>query len=218
MFSLEMTSERLMDKVICSLANISHSDYKSGRLMDQQKKAAEDSLGIINHWSVTLNDQMVVDIDKVHAMCRKIKDVKGLDLVVIDYLQLLRTKDRVGNREQEISNISRKAKMLAVDLNIPVLLLSQLNRGLEQRSDKRPMLSDLRESGAIEQDADVVLFIYRDYEYHENAPPDAGELIIAKHREGERGIIDFKFNMEMTRFSEEEDLDMDMYINESKPF
>lgn len=217
-FSLEMTSERLMDKVICSLANIDHSDYKRGKLMDDQKKKAEECISIINHWDVIFNDTMLADIEQIHATCKKIKDQSGLDIVFIDYLQLMHTKEKTGNREQEISMMSRKAKMMAVDLKVPVILLSQLNRKLEERADKRPMLSDLRESGAIEQDADIVMFIFREYEYDKNKPFDTGELIISKHREGDRGTIFFKHNQAMTRFSDEDDMpDIDKYSPE-KPF
>ena len=217
--SLEMTSERLMDKVICSLGNINHSDYKRGRLNENDRKKAEECLGIINHWDVTFNDEMLVNIEQIHATCKKIKERSGLDIIFIDYLQLMRTKEKTGNREQEISTMSRKAKMMASELKVPVILLSQLNRSLEQRPDKRPMLSDLRESGAIEQDADIVEFIYRDSEYNESAPSDLGELIVAKHREGPRGIVEFRYNESMTRFTEGEDIpDIDMYSPESKAF
>jgi len=218
-FSLEMTSERLMDKVICSLANIDHADYKRGRLQESQKQLVENCLAIVNSWSVTFNDTMLAEIEQIHATCKKIKEQKGLDIIFVDYLQLMRTREKTGNREQEISTMSRKAKMMAVDLGVPVVMMSQLNRGLESRADKRPMLSDLRESGAIEQDADIVLFIYRDSEYNEDAQRGDGELIVAKHREGERGIIKFKHNDSMTRFSDEEDIpDIDMFSKESKPF
>ena len=218
-FSMEMTSERLMDKVICALANIDHSDYKRGKLMDDQKLKAEECLSIVNHWDVTFNDTMLAEIEQIHATCKKIKDRDGLDLIFIDYLQLMRTKEKTGNREQEISTMSRKAKMMAVDLGVPVVLLSQLNRGVESRADKRPMLSDLRESGAIEQDADIVLFIYRESEYNDSLESGNGELLISKHREGERGKIDFKHNQAMTRFSDEDEIpDINMLSPEGRPF
>ena len=219
-FSLEMTSERLMDKVICSLANINHSDFKRGQLLDEQKRKAEECLSIIENWNVTFNDTMLTSIEQIHANCRTIKDRHGLDIVFIDYLQLMRTTEKTGNREQEISTMSRKAKMMAVDLQVPVILMSQLNRGVESRADKRPMLSDLRESGAIEQDADIVLFIYRDVVYNEMTPtPDVCELLIRKHREGETGDLEFKTNSSLTRFTDEDDIpDIDMYSPESKAF
>jgi len=210
-FSLEMTSERLMDKVICSLANINHSDYKRGKLTDNQKSQAEGSLEVFDKWDVTFNDTMLTSIEQIHANCRTLKDRNGLDIVFIDYLQLMRTNEKTGSRENEISTMSRKAKMMAVDLQIPVILMSQLNRGVESRADKRPMLSDLRESGAIEQDADIVMFVYRDVVYNEcTSNPEICELIVGKHREGETGKLEFKTNESLTRFSDDDDQETDI--------
>jgi len=199
-FSFEMTSARLMDKVICSLSDINHADFKHGRLTDAQKKSMEQSMRIIEKMNVTFNDDMIANVEQVHAIAKSIKDREGLDVVFIDYLQLMKTNEKTGNREQEISTMSRKCKMIAVDLNIPVVLLSQLNRGLESRTNKEPMLSDLRESGAIEQDADIVLFVYRDAVYNELSPEDEGRIIIAKHREGSTGYCEFKHNESLTKF------------------
>ena len=219
-FSLEMTSMRLTDKVICSLANINHAEFKNGRLTDIDRMQAENCLSIIEAWDVTLNDSMLTSIEQIHANCRVIKDRKGLDIVFIDYLQLMRTTEKTGSREQEISTISRKAKMMAVDLQVPVILMSQLNRGVESRKDKRPVLSDLRESGAIEQDADIVLFIYREVVYNDATPnPERCDLIVGKHREGETGRLEFISNESMTRFTDEEEIeDIDLMSPESKPF
>jgi len=219
-FSLEMTSARLMDKVICSLANVNHSDFKRGTLLDKQKQDAENCLAIINNWDVTFNDEMLTSIEQIHANCKTLKDRRGLDIVFIDYLQLMKTNEKTGNREQEISTMSRKAKMMAVDLQVPVVLMSQLNRGVESRSDKRPMLSDLRESGAIEQDADIVLFIYREVVYNQETPtPEICEMVVSKHREGETGSFEFKSNESLTRFTDEDEIpDIDMFSKESKPF
>lgn len=219
-FSLEMTAARLTDKVICSLADINHSDFKQGRLLDSQKKKAEECLIMVENWSVTFNDSMLTSIEQIHANCRTIKDRHGLDIVFIDYLQLMRTIEKTGSREQEISTISRKAKMMAVDLQVPVILMSQLNRGVESRADKRPLLSDLRESGAIEQDADIVLFVYRDVVYNDMTPhPEVCELIVGKHREGETGKFEFKSNESLTRFTDEDEItDIDLMSPESKPF
>ncbi len=209
-FSLETSYERLMDKVICSIANISFSDYKIGRLSDDQKKDAENSLSLLEHWYCTLNDTMLTTIEQIHANCKKIKDRDGLDIVFIDYLQLIRTTEKTGNREQEVSTISRKAKLMAIELDLPVVLMSQLNRGVEMRADKRPVLSDLRESGAIEQDADIVMFAYRPAVYDETAPNDKGELLVRKHREGETGDIVFKHNEALTRFTDDDENDYDI--------
>lgn len=226
-FSLEMTSARLMDKVICSLTDINHADYKMGRLTDMQKKEVENTIRTIESMDVTFNEEMLADIEQVHALCNMIKEKKGLDVVFIDYLQLMKTKEKTGNREQEVSTISRKAKMMAVELNVPVILMSQLNREVEKRSDKRPMLSDLRESGSIEQDADIVIFIYRDSVYNEDAEKGIGELIISKHREGATGYTEFKHNESLTRFVDYDRnsnitdsimYDIDLYSKESTPF
>jgi len=198
MYSLEMSSTKLTDKVICSLADIDLTDYKKGKLMDHQKEAAERSLDVVRSWNVTFSDEMMSSMDKILASAQSIKTRKGLDLIIIDYLQLMEGKG--DSREAVVSKNSRAAKMMAVKLGCPVILLSQLNRGLEARTDKRPMLSDLRESGAIEQDADIVLFLYREHVYNESAPDDKGELIIAKHREGPTGYVEFKHNKSMTKF------------------
>jgi replicative DNA helicase len=204
MASLEMTSARLMDKVLCSEAEINHADYKGGRLSDDDRNKAEGSLDEFAKWGVTFNDDMVSNIDQIHAIAKAQKERGGLDFLIIDYLQLMRSRERAGNREQEVSQISRATKMMAVDLDIPILLLAQLNRGVEERPDKRPMLSDLRESGAIEQDADIVLFVYRDCVYNDAAPAESGELLISKHREGPTGSIDFWCNESLTRFKDAE--------------
>ena len=169
---------------------------------------------------MTFNDSMLTSIEQIHANCKVLKDRKGLDIVFIDYLQLMRTTEKTGNREQEISTISRKAKMMAVDLQVPVILMSQLNRGVETRADKKPVLSDLRESGAIEQDADIVLFIYRDVVYNEATPnPEICELIVSKHREGETGMLKFISNESLTRFTDEgEQPNIDLMSPENRPF
>lgn len=221
-FSLEMTSTRLMDKIICSLADVNHSDFKAGKLLDDQKERVNGTMAEIEKMDVTFNDEMIANIEQVHASCKMIKDRQGLDIVFIDYLQLMKTKEKTGNRENEISTISRKAKMLAVDLNVPVVLMSQLNRGVELRGDKEPMLSDLRESGAIEQDADIVMFVYRDSVYDETKPKDEGKIIIAKHREGAIGFAEFIHNESMTKFHDKAgsgDYDIDQMSPESeRPF
>ena len=167
-------------------------------------------MGLLEHWHCTLNDTMLTTVEQIHANCKKIKDRDGLDIVFIDYLQLMRTTEKTGNREQEVSTISRKVKLMAIELDLPVVLMSQLNRGVESRADKRPMLSDLRESGAIEQDADIVMFAYRDVVYNESATNDRGELLVRKHREGETGDFFFKHNEALTRFSDEDEQDYDI--------
>jgi replicative DNA helicase len=206
-YSLEMSSTKLADKILCSLADIDLGKYKSGRLTSQEKSKLSGAMNELESWKVTFSDSMLTDIDQIHASAKTIKNKEGLDFVIIDYLQLLTSRDRHANREREVAENSRKAKMMAVELDIPVMLLSQLNRSLESRSDRRPMLSDLRESGAIEQDADMVLFVYRDSVYADEKPSDIsehtdGELIIAKHREGQTGMVRFSYNNSLTQFSD----------------
>ncbi len=200
MYSLEMSATKLTDKIICSIANISLTDYKKGKLLNDEKIKAEQSLDTFSDWKVTFNDNLLTDLDQIYASAQAIKSRCGLDLVIIDYLQLMKGTDNVSNREREVAENSRKAKMMAVELGCPVILLSQLNRSLETRTNKRPMLSDLRESGAIEQDADIVLFVYRDSVYNSENKENTGEIIMAKNREGPTGTIDFYHNDSFTRF------------------
>jgi len=206
MYSLEMSAIKLSDKIICSIADIGLGDYKKGRLLDDEKIKAEQSLDTLNGWIVHFNDNLLIDFNQIYASAQGIKTRVGLDLVIIDYLQLMKGVDKNLNREREVAENSRRAKMMAVELGCPVILLSQLNRGLEARGDKRPMLSDLRESGAIEQDADIVLFVYRESVYNSESQGNKGELIMAKHREGPTGTIEFFHNETFTRFSDTKQL------------
>ncbi|NLW70636.1 MAG: replicative DNA helicase, partial [Eubacteriaceae bacterium] len=147
-----------------------------------------------------IDDTSSISTGEVRSRLRKLKSSEGLDLVVIDYLQLMTTSSRTNNREQEISAISRELKAIAKELDIPLVALAQLSRNPEKRSDARPILSDLRESGAIEQDADVVMMLYRNSKYEENVDPGLTELIIAKHRNGETGTVKLSFLSEYTKF------------------
>lgn len=210
MFSLEMSAVKLTDKIICSAANISLSDYKKGKLTNEDRIKAEESIDLLSAWKVNFNDNLLTDIDQIYASAQAIKSRSGLDMIIIDYLQLMKGSGNANNREREVAENSRKAKIMAVELGCPVILLSQLNRGLESRGDKRPMLSDLRESGAIEQDADIVLFLYRDAVYNSEADQSKGEIIIAKHREGPTGIVDFYHNETLTRFSDKQDFNNEL--------
>lgn len=200
MYSLEMSAVKLTDKIICSIADVDLGEYKKGKLMDAQRTAIENATSRFDNWRVTFSDTMLNDIDQIHASAQSIKSKLGLDFIIIDYLQLLTSRDKNANREREVAENSRKAKLMAVELGVPVLLLSQLNRSLESRGDKRPMLSDLRESGAIEQDADMVLFVYRDCVYNETEGGSDGELIVSKHREGPTGVVQFNYNSSLTKF------------------
>lgn len=199
-FSMEMSSSKLMEKVLCNIADVDMGDFKGGRLTDPEKKKIEDASSVYGNFNVVFNEGTMNTMEKITATASAIKSKKGLDLVIIDYLQLMTSKEKNANRERQVAENSRKAKLLAVELDCTVILLSQLNRELEGRNDKKPRLSDLRESGAIEQDADMVLFIYRDEIYNKNGEEGIGDLLIRKNREGPTGQISFKYNKSMTRF------------------
>ena len=201
-FSLEMSSTQLVQRMISFEAEIPGQKLSSGNFdpSDWERLAAiGDSL---SKKKIYIDDTSSIPIMEIRAKRRRMASNKdtGLDLIIIDYLQLMENK-RVEKREEQIADISRNLKGLAKELNIPVIALSQLNRAVESRSDKRPLPSDLRESGAIEQDADLILFIYRDEVYHENTP-DKGiaEIIVAKHRTGPTGVVRLAFQKEFTRF------------------
>lgn len=201
-YSLEMSSTKLADKILCSLADVDLGTYKAGKLTSQEEARLSEAMNMMESWSVTFSDSMLTDMEQIRASSQSVKSKQGLDLVIIDYLQLMTSRGNHQTREREVADNSRAAKMMAVELDIPVILLSQLNRGLESRGDKRPMLSDLRESGAIEQDADMVLFAFRESVYTEENRGTDGELIIAKHREGEIGTVLFEYNDSLTQFSD----------------
>ena len=157
---------------------------------------------IISNLKMEIDDTAGISPLELKAKCRRMKVEKGLDLIVIDYLQLMQMSSRAESRQQEISAISRNLKAIAKELEVPVIALSQLSRAPELRTDHRPILSDLRESGAIEQDADIVMFLYRDeyYTKEESEKPNIGEVIIAKHRNGPTGTVELMFKKEFTKF------------------
>lgn len=203
-FSLEMPSSQLAMRLLAAKARVDLTKLRGGFLAgddwERLAAAAED----LSHAELFIDDTPGATVTSIRAKCRRLHRKQNLDLVVIDYLQLMSgSAGRERSREQEISGISRSLKHLAKELSVPVLALSQLNRGVESRTDKRPMLSDLRESGAIEQDADLVIFIYRDEVYNKNL--DEGlrgiaEVIISKHRNGPTGMVKLKFWHSLTRF------------------
>ena len=201
-FSLEMSRDQLTMRMLCSEARIDSTRMRGGFLGDAdwpKLSAAADSL---SKASIHIDDTGAISLTEVRAKCRRIQAEKGLDLVIIDYLQLMRGKVKGdSSREREISEISRGLKALARELDVPVIALSQLNRALEQRQDKRPMLSDLRESGAIEQDADVIAFVYRD-DYYNAESEDRGlaEVIVGKQRNGATGKVKLSFLNQYTKF------------------
>jgi len=200
-FSLEMGKESLVNRLLAMNSRVDSQSILTGDLKDSEWADLMESARNIGESSLIIDDTPGISLSEMRSKCRKLKLEKGLGLVIIDYLQLMTTTGRVESRQQEISNISRSLKGLARELDVPVIALSQLSRAVEQRPDKRPLMSDLRESGAIEQDADVVMFIYRDEYYNpDTEEPGVTEIIIGKHRAGPTGTIKLKWMGEIQKF------------------
>ncbi len=204
-FSLEMSKEQLVQRMIAGTAHVDLQKIISGRLDEDEWLNIINSMGPLSAADVYIDDTAGISLMEMKAKCRRLKIERGLDLIVIDYLQLMQMEGRQESRQQEISSISRGLKALAKEMECPVIALSQLSRAPELRADHRPILSDLRESGAIEQDADIVLFLYRDDYYNEDSEQkNIGELIIAKHRNGPTGTLELVFKKEFTKFLNKE--------------
>ena len=185
-FSLEMSKEQLVQRMIASQSTVELKKIKTGTLADNDWPRITDGMAILSGAKIHIDDTPGIKISELRSKCRKLKIEKGLDLVLIDYLQLMEGEGQNESRQQEIAKISRSLKILAKELDCPVVALSQLSRAPEQRADHRPMLSDLRESGSIEQDADIVMFLYRDEYYNpDTEKKNIGEVIVAKNRHGE---------------------------------
>ena len=201
-FSLEMSKEQLVNRILCSEAMVDSNKVRTGKLDEEDWNTLAKAIGPLSEAEIYIDDTPGISVTEIRAKCRKLKLEKNIGMVVIDYLQLVQgSGKRVGSREQEISEISRSLKILAKELNVPVIALSQLSRAVEQRQDHKPMLSDLRESGAIEQDADIVMFLYRDDYYNEDSKKrNIAEVIIAKHRGGSTGSIDLGWLGTYTKF------------------
>jgi replicative DNA helicase len=201
LFSLEMSKEQIVLRMLCSEARVSNGKVRTGHLGERDFPKLVDAASRLAEAPFFIDDTPAITITELRAKARRLHRDTPLSLIVVDYLQLVRSPTYANSREQEISDISRSLKALAKELNVPVIALSQLNRSVESRTDKRPMMSDLRESGAIEQDADIIMFIYRDEVYNE-ATPDKGvaELILGKHRSGPTGTVRLAFFAEFTRF------------------
>lgn len=209
-FSLEMSKEQLVTRLLCSESKIDASRLRTGHLLENDWPRLMSGAGKLHDALIYIDDSPAISVLEMRAKCRRLKADKDIGIVIVDYLQLMRGSN-VESRQQEISEISRSLKALAKELEIPVVALSQLNRGLESRTDKRPMMSDLRESGAIEQDADVIMFVYRDAVYCEACKRRDGsctieghdrnaEIIIGKQRNGPIGSVNLIFNGEYTKF------------------
>lgn len=210
-FSLEMGAESLVNRMLCAEGSIEASHLRTGQLSEEEWRSLIVAMGSLSNASIYIDDTPGIKISEIRARCRKLAQEKGnLGLILIDYLQLIEGTGR-ENRQQEVSEISRQLKKIAKELKVPVIALSQLSRGVEQRQDKRPVLSDIRESGSIEQDADIVAFLYRDDYYQREGQEDGGEeehqndnvieVIIEKNRSGARGTVELLFIKEYNKFS-----------------
>ena len=202
-FNLEMSKEQVGNRILCCEALVDSNKVRTGQLEDDDWVKLASTLTRLSEAPIYIDDTAGISIMEIRAKCRKLKIEKDIGLVVIDYLQLIQGSGKKNaSREQEISEISRSLKILAKELQIPVIALSQLSRSVEKRDDKRPMLSDLRESGAIEQDADQVIFLYRDDYYNEGSEKkNVAEVILAKHRGGSTGTIDLAWLPSYTKFA-----------------
>ncbi len=200
-FNLEMSKEQLGSRIIWSEAMVDGEKLRNGNIGDNDWPAIASAIGELSNAPLYIDDSAMMTVTDIRAKCRKLKLEKGLGMVVIDYLQLMSGSKKSENRQQEISEISRSLKVLAKELDVPVIALSQLSRATATRTDHRPMLSDLRESGAIEQDADIVMFLHRPEYYDENTEKKGiAECIIEKHRNGATGTIDLRWIGEFTKF------------------
>lgn len=201
-FSLEMSKEQLVNRLLAQEAKIDAQHIRTGSLDDKEWMALMEGANVIAKSKLVIDDTPNITIGELRSKCRKYKHDVGIDIIIIDYLQLMSGGGKTDSRQQEISEISRSLKALARELNVPVIALSQLSRAVEKREDHRPVLSDLRESGAIEQDADVVMFLYRDDYYNkETDKKDIAEVIIAKQRNGPIGTVELAWLREFTKFA-----------------
>ena len=202
-FSLEMSKEQLVQRMLSSQSNVELKKIKTGKLNANDWPRIIEAMAVLSEAKIHIDDTPGIKISELRSKCRKLKIEKGLDLVLIDYLQLMEGEGNNESRQQEIAKISRSLKILAKELNCPVVALSQLSRAPEQRADHRPMLSDLRESGSIEQDADIVMFLYRDEYYNpDTESKNIGEVIVSKNRHGETGTIELVWFGEVQKFAD----------------
>ncbi len=206
-FSLEMSNEQLLQRIVSTETRINQQKLRLGQLNEHEWELFVEATmgGSLNNLRVFLDDTPALSVMQLRTKCRRLYRESGLDLIIVDYLQLMTAGGRLdgsNNRVQEISHISRNLKEIAREINVPLIAGAQLSRAVEQRTDKKPVLSDLRESGSIEQDADVVMFIYRDDMYNEASErPNEADIIVAKHRNGPTGTIELFFNKELTQFA-----------------
>ncbi|MDY3031940.1 MAG: replicative DNA helicase [Clostridia bacterium] len=201
-FNLEMPKEQIVNRILCSQALVNSHKIRAGEMEPDDWRKIGEIVNKVELAPMYIDDTASITVSQIRAKCRRLKQTQNLAMVVIDYLQLMQSSGRTDSRQQEIAEISRSLKILAKELDVPVIALSQLSRASESRSDKRPMLSDLRESGAIEQDADMVMFLYRDDYYNKDTEEkNIAECIVAKNRSGETGTFKLGWKGEFTKFS-----------------
>jgi replicative DNA helicase len=200
-FSLEMARNEIVMRLLSAEAQVSLQHMRSGQMTESDWAKLANKMGVVSEAPLFIDDSPNMTLMEIRAKCRRLKQRHNLKLVVVDYLQLMTSGKRVESRQQEVSDFSRSLKLLAKELEVPVIAISQLNRGPEQRQDKRPMLSDLRESGSLEQDADMVVLLHRE-DFYERESPRAGEadFIVAKHRNGPTATINVAFQGHYSRF------------------
>jgi replicative DNA helicase len=200
-FSLEMSKEQLVQRLLAAEAKIDQKRLRTARLEDEDWQKLIDAAGRVSAAPIYINDTPAPSVREIRAKAKRLKGERGLGLIVVDYLQLMQSTRRTENRQQEIAEISRSLKGLAKELDLPVLALSQLSRAVEQRQEKRPVMSDLRESGSLEQDADVIMFIYREeYYLKDSEKKGIAEIIVAKQRNGPVGTVELAFLKEYACF------------------
>jgi replicative DNA helicase len=204
-FSLEMSNEQLVQRLIAQETGINSQRLRLGDVHDDEWPLFTQAVSTLSDTSIFLDDTPAITPLQLRTKCRRLHMEFGLDLIIVDYLQLMTGETRMENRVQEVSYISRNLKVLARELNVPVLAAAQLSRAVEQRADKRPILSDLRESGSLEQDSDLVLFIYRPDQYEDDTlKVNVAEIIVAKHRNGPVGSVELVFRKDLAKFENAE--------------
>jgi replicative DNA helicase len=202
-FTLEMGVEQMIQRMVSMETGINMQRLRTGQFDDAEQRRLVEALGRLSQHRIFIDDSPSLTPIQMRTKCQRVNYEHGLDLVILDYLQLMHAPGYEGNRVQEISYISRQMKELARELNVPLLSAAQLSRAVEQRADKRPQLSDLRESGSIEQDSDIVMFLYRDIVYNEATEnPNQADVIVAKHRNGPTDTIPLYFDATITRFQD----------------
>lgn len=201
-FSLEQSKLELAERFLCIRAKLDGHRLRKGQLEPDERHALLEASSELSRLPLFIDDQPGRTVAQISAICRRLKRNKSLGLVIIDYLQLIEPEDKRANREQQIAQITRRLKGIAKENDLPIIALSQLNRGVELREDKRPRLADLRESGAIEQDADIVMFLHRPDAYNPEDRPGLAEVIVAKHRSGPTGIVNLQWRKESMRFDD----------------